>query len=440
MKSLISNLVSVLITLVILSLFCVSCSDETTSAPAHENSGTLDPTFSDDGMQAYHNVSIDYGQALSIAPNNSVYLVGYSSNGVDFDVVSLKYDTIGTLDTSFSTDGVDLYDGGNGGDYGFATALDSAGNLYVAGRSNNAADYDAVILKYGSDGVLDTSFGTNGVQMYDGGIGNDVAYGIAIDSDNNLFLAGSTDNGSDLDVLVQKYDATGTLDTTFGTAGVQTYDGGSGNDGGRSIVLDSSDNVYVTGYSNGGVYNDVLVLKYDATGTLDTTFGTAGVRAYDGGSGGEVGHDIVLDSDDNIYVTGEVYNISSMNIFVLKYDATGTLDTTFGTAGVQTYDGGNADLGYGIALDSRDRAVVVGSSHNGINNDMVVLRYTTSGILDPEFDTDGDSDGVVIIDGAAGTPGSSDSARSVAIDSSGRLLVAGTSTGTGNDAVVVRLK
>ena len=255
-------------------------------------------------------------------------------------------------------------------------------------------DYDMVIWKYDSTGTLDTTFGTNGIVVSDGAAGGtngkDGASAIKLDGSGNVFVAGYSISGAgDYDMVTLKYDSTGSLDTTFGTNGIVVSDGASGvandADDAYMLVLDSSGNIYVTG--NSGVYTGgfdgdrvMVIWKYDSTGTPDSTFDTDGIVVHDGAAGGtdyDTGQDIELDGSGNIYVTG--YSVNSAgdeDMVIWKYDSTGTLDSTFGTGGIVVRDesAGGDDHGYGIDLDGSGNLYVTGYSEQN-NGDMVIWNY-----------------------------------------------------------------
>ena len=321
------------------------------------------------------------------------------------------------------------YDGGNGNDSGNAIAIDSQGRILVAGYSSNGSDIDVLLQRYNTDGTLDTGFGTNGVVTYDGGNGGDHGDAITIDPNGNILVAGYKQQGtSKYSLLVLRYDTTGSLDTTFSSDGVVTY-GGTPSCFGRSVITDIHGQVFVAGSRNGVVSNDILLLKYKSDGTPDTNFGTSGVVTY-GGSGDDEAHSITIDSQGRILVGGYVHN-SDYDMAVLRYTAAGSLDTTFGTTGIVIYNGGDMDYGYSITIDSQGRILVAGYSKNGSNNDMTVLRYTAAGSPDTTFGTSG----VVTYNGSV-----DDKAYSITTDSQTRILVGGkTYNGNDYDVAVLRL-
>ncbi len=427
---------------------------------ANRITGTLDSTFGTGGIVVHAAAAgatngNDVGRKMINDSLGNIYVTGYSLNSAgNNDMVIWKYDSTGSLDASFGTGGIAVSDGAAGGtnrdDVGNGIALDGSGNIYVTGYSvNGAGNNDMVIWKYGSTGSLDASFGTGGIVVINGaagGNGNDQAYGIVLDSSDNIYITGpSVTSAGDYAIVTLKYDSTGSLDASFGTGGIAVSNGAAGGtnnfDESYGITLDSSGNIYVTGYSrNIANNNDMVILKYDSTGSLDASFGTGGIAVSDGAATGttgwELGNEIVLDNSGNIYVTGTGTN-SNNDMVIWKYDSTGSLDSTFGTGGIVVSNGaagGNgADFGYGIKLDSSSNIYVTGYSTNSAGNvDMVIWKYDTKGILYGTFGTGG----IVVSNGAAGGTGH-DVGNGIILDGSGHLYVTGYSPNSANYDMVI---
>ena len=109
----------------------------------------------------------------------------------------------GMLDTSFhSPDGYALWDSEIGNDKGRDIALQHDGKIIVAGYMTNGTDNDLMVIRFNEDGTLDTEFGTNGVYIYDSGNGTDGGYAIALQSDDKILVAGESSDGSDADAIV----------------------------------------------------------------------------------------------------------------------------------------------------------------------------------------------------------------------------------------------
>lgn len=397
--------------------------------------GTLDPNFGTNGVARYDGGGEDRGWSVALQDDGKAIVTGLSFSGAYRDLILLRYDTDGTLDTSFGTGGVARYDGGDD-DVGRSVAFQSDGKSLVTGWSDKmtpGTDDDLLLLRYNIDGTLDTTFGVGGVVRYDNG-NQDWGHDVVTQPDNKIIVVGHSDNGTDRDLILLRYNANGSLDTSFGSGGVARYDGGNFDEG-QSVILQADGKALVCGGSRTGTdenLEDIVLLRFNIDGTLDTTFGTGGVVRYDGG-GYDSGWSVAIQPDDKVLVAGDTTNGTEYDLVLLRYNSNGTLDTTFGTGGVATYNGGgNWDFGNSVVLQPDGKVLVSGNSHNGTNADLVLLRYNTNGMLDTSFGTGG----VVRYDN-----GNIDSGLSVALQSDGKAIVAGWSENeTDFDIVIVRFE
>ena len=211
----------------------------------------------------------DYASGVAIDSNNNVYITGYTNGNLDgpnagqSDVILAKYNSDGTLEWTKQL-------GTSSNDYANGVAIDSNNNVYITGSTTgslggaNAAvgSFDAFLAKYNSNGdvVWTKQLGTTS---------SDQAYGVAIDSNNNVYITGSTYGSlgganaavGSVDAFLAKYNSDGTVEWTK-QLGTSSYDQANG------VAIDSNNNVYITGYtdgsldgSNAGSY-DVFLAKY----------------------------------------------------------------------------------------------------------------------------------------------------------------------------------
>ncbi|VAX30946.1 hypothetical protein MNBD_NITROSPIRAE02-1281, partial [hydrothermal vent metagenome] len=214
-----------------------------------QNNGGDDLTIMQDGSFTFataladgasYNVTVKTQPAgqFCTASNNTGTISGEDVT----DVTVVCYDS-GTLDTTFGTNGVVTYDSGYY-DYGYSVTVDSNRKILVAGTSYNGSDSDTTVWRFNADGTPDTIFGTNGVVTYDSGY-HDYGYSVTVDSNGDILVTGYISNGGDSDMTVWRFNADGTPDTAFGTNGVITYDGGNGDDYGKSVTVDSNKKILV---------------------------------------------------------------------------------------------------------------------------------------------------------------------------------------------------
>ena len=389
----------------------------------------------------------DQGRDISVDDSGNVYVAGYTES-LDFPTASpLQANLAGMQDvfvTKIDATGGNLvystYLGGTGMDgWVCAIAVDAAENAYITGETRSpdfplasplqgthAGHYDAFVAKIDSSGsnlVYSTFFGGNGL---------DVAREIAIDSSGRVYITGWT-NSSDfptasplqaniaggVDAFVTKLDALG-ANIIF-----STYLGGSDNEWGKNIALDTSENIYVAAWGNsidfptvspiqgtnaGGCIEvssppqdcgDASISKIDSSG-LSLVYST-----YLGGSGFDKINDLAIDADNNVYLTGITYsdnfptafpiqnnNAGGRDAFVTKIDASGS------SLAYSTYLGGSSEDGAGgIAVNSAGVAYIVGMTMstdfpsvspiygaNAGGNDAFLAKISDN----LTFDTDGD--------------------------------------------------
>jgi len=338
----------------------------------------------------------------------------------------------GDLDASFGTDGkvATSIGSGSSNDEAFGVALQSDGKIVVAGYSFTGSNEDFSVVRYNANGTLDTSFNVTGkVTTAIGGLG-DVGQGVVVQSDGKIVVAGYSWNGSNEDFAVVRYNANGSLDTSFNGTGKVTTAIGSSADRGQSVVMQSDGKIVVAG-STANSDNHFALVRYNANGTLDTTFnGTGKVSTTLISSEGA--KSVALQSDGKIVVTGSVFNGTDYDFALLRYNANGTLDTSFGgTGSVVTPMGNGADGGNTVAVQSNGKILVAGEAFNGLDDDFALARYNTNGTLDTTFNGTGK---VITPVGV-----SRDIGRSMAVQSDGKIVVAGhASVGNYADFALVR--
>jgi hypothetical protein len=284
------------------------------------------------------------------------------------------------------------YLGGNSTDTGYDIAIDTSGNAYLTGQTNSsnfptASPFQAANGGGGLNDTFVTKMNATGSALiystYLGGSGADGGRSIVIDSSNNAYITGQTSstnfptsapfqaaNGGTSDAFVTKLNAAGSGLT------YSTYLGGSGNDYGLGLAIDSSNNVYLSGQTlstnfptsspfqaaNGGGSGDAFIAKMNTSGSA-LTYST-----YLGGSGDEFGIGIALDSSNNVYLTGNTTSTNFPTASPLQGSTAGLTDTfitKLNAAGsaltYSTYLGGSAqDFGVGIAVDTGGSAYISG--------------------------------------------------------------------------------
>jgi uncharacterized delta-60 repeat protein len=362
--------------------------------------------------------SNDYAYGVATDSSGNVYVAGGTNGGLDgntnagnTDLFVVKYNSSGTKQWTRQL-GSSSRDSANG------VATDSSGNVYVTGMTNggldgckNAGIEDLFVVKYNSSG---TKQWTNQL----GSSSRDSANDVATDSSGNIYVTGTTyweldgnTSAGKADLFVVKYNSSGTWQWTKQN-GTDRYDEA------RGVATDSSGNVYVTGYTEGGLDGntsvgkaDLFVVKYNSSGTKQWT---KQLGTWDS----DFANGVATDSSGNVYVTGSTYrnldgNTSAGNadLFVVKYYDNGTKQWT------KQLGSSSRDYANGIVTDSSGSVYVSGTTYGGLdgntsagNADLFVVKYNSSGTKQWTKQL--------------GTS-STDTANGVATDSSGNVYVAG---------------
>lgn len=227
-----------------------------------------------------------------------------------------------------------------------------------------------------------------------GGANTDVGNGIAVDSSGNIHVVGTTDSAGagNSDILVTKYNDLGAIQW-------QRVLGGASADAGNGIALDSSGNVYITGQtqSQGLGSNDVVIAKYDSSGTIQW-------QRRLGNTTGDIGRGIAVDASGNVFIAGS--ESSQTSVTIAKYDTSGTFQWAR-----KLNNTGGLDDGYGVSLDSSGNAYLVGWSITSA----LIAKYDTSGAIQWQRVLSG---------------GSTNEFRGVDVDSSGNSYVTGLAGGS----------
>ncbi|MEC3918804.1 hypothetical protein [Nocardia sp. CDC160] len=342
------------------------------------------------------------------------------------------------LDSGFGSGGKVTTDLGSRGDRARAVAVQPDGKIVVAGSAQDPTQGDNfAVVRYTPDGQLDTGFGDHGKVSTDFGGKADVANAVAIESDGKIVVAGTSHGTATGDnIALARYTSDGKPDTGFGDGGKVSTDLGTQADHANAVAVQSDGKIVVAGSTRDPAQGDnFVVMRYAPDGKPDTGFGRDGVISTDFGGKADVANAVAVQSDGKIVAAGTSHGTTGGdNIAVSRYTSDGTLDTGFGDGGrVSTDLGSQADHANAVALTSEGRIVIAGSTHDSAQGDnFVLVRYTADGKQDMGF---GDN-------GKASTDfgGKADTASGLAITRDGKLVAAGTSTGTatGDNIAVAR--
>lgn len=413
------------------------------------SAGALDPTFGTGGLVVTDLGSTsDHAYDMVIQSDGKIVTAGdtvRSSTGQDFALV--RYNTNGTLDTSFGINGRAVTDFKGAGDVAKTMAQQSDGKLVVAGYARGASgDLEFALARHNANGTLDTSFGSKGKVITTISRDNDVIEAMAIQADGKIVVAGWTEkflSGGTGNFVVARYNTNGSLDTTFGTGGKVVTDFAGGQDHAEGVAIQTNGKITVVGKAGNSGFG---LAQYNPNGSLDLSFGNQGkvTTAFGNGDNRGWAHDVVIQTDGRIVVAGD-YNYFPPGITsyvlngmaVARYDINGAPDQGFGTSGAVTIAPDGKDLsGQSLAIQANGKILVAGWYYG--YPDFALARL--SGV-DGSVDTTFGTGGLVTTDFGAtfGVTNSSDIANAVAIQADGKVVVAGSFANPSNNNVDIAL-
>ena len=192
-----------------------------------------------------------------------------------------------------------------------------------------------LVVRFNANGTLDTSFGTNGVVTEDLDAFNDSFNSVVVQSDGKILAGGTSsdpNNSSSGRFALARYNANGTPDTSFDGDGKAFTDFDGGASAINSLAL-QSDGKIVAGGNASGFVSDFALARYNTDGTLDTGFGTNGRITTDFAGDADSINSIVVQSDGKILAGGEAQSEDGIAGVLARYNINGTPDTSFGNAG-----------------------------------------------------------------------------------------------------------
>jgi uncharacterized delta-60 repeat protein len=382
-------------------------------ASADASPGDLDPNFGSGGkiVTDFEGATlpvIAYG--LAVQPDGKIVVAGGSGR----DFMLARYNPEGNLDSSFGTGGKVTTEVGQ--DLPFwdhKVRVLPGGRILVMGERIFLGGYSLVC--YNADGSLDTSFGHAGMLVerfldsYDANI--------AVQADGRILLAGGLENGFGF----VRFNPDGTLDATFGTGGKVAIKVPGLNSSASSVTLQSDGRIVAAGSSwkpNQGSSSRITLVRLGSDGSLDPTFGTGGVvrEGLYGDRYEKAGH-VVVALDGRIVVAGQsiTRNLYNPDLTLVRYTADGSLDTSFGDGGKVATDLGGMDLPSELVLQPDGRIVIA------MGEGFELIRYNSDGSLDLSFG----SNGVVSTDFIEGDPQVQAEVTALALAGEDRLVAAG---------------
>ncbi len=361
------------------------------SSTLKAQSNSLDTDFGINGV-ATAPVGGDYNNitTMAIQKDGKIVVAGerYLNAGPTYEFRVVRYNTNGTLDTTFGTNGIVSQPSICDTSVVYAMAIQSDGKIVVSGNYGYGNIY-IITIRYKSNGALDSTFGKYGTVITRIGYTSGYATGLAIQTDEKLIVAGYADKVGIVEdyYVVVRYNTNGTLDSTYGKNGIATTPGNE-----CVMAKQADDKVVVAGqlWFTEPINDTIRIARFTNNGKLDTTFGTSGIvnTFLDYGLNGL--NAMAIQKDGKIVINVNTDKNSVFSFIVVRYNIDGTLDNTFGTNGVVVGPHDKGDITANtIAIQSSDKIVIAGYSDGESGTTFAVLRYNTNGTLDSTFGLNG---------------------------------------------------
>ena len=349
----------------------------------------LDPTFDTDGK-----VTTEFGgddTGMAVQPDGKIVMVGGSTS----DFVLARYNVNGSLDTTFGTNGFVTHSmlTGASEEIARAVAIQSDGKIVVAGHTGQFGRpgrpagnrFDHAIVRYNANGSVDTTFGKGGVAS--SLIGR--IFAMALQPDGGIIVVGDAPQPEDM--MVARYNANGNLDLNFGLGGFRLFDFTLGAELAESVAVQSNGAIVLSGpHTRAGETEreqHTAVVRLDSGGDPDASFGTAGVQLM---FNTRVSDGVAVQSDGRIVLVGDIDSATpnTPKFSTMRLNVNGTLDDSFGTDGrVVTALTERGDQAKAVALQADGKIVVAGRSNNQVNPNFAAIRYNADGTPDASFGT-----------------------------------------------------
>jgi uncharacterized delta-60 repeat protein len=365
---------------------------------SYSQDGALDQSFGSGGIVISPITNGDSYHDVVVQDDNKIIAVGMS---FDAGFVSranvFRFLPDGSLDEGFADNGIFTFELNYEANI-YSCAINSEGKIILAGSTTDYVNYKFLVIQLNADGSLDSSFGDNGVVVYNAcpleGYYENLGNAVAIDAEDKILVSG---NSFDVNYIrrpvVLRFMTTGEIDPSFGNNGVATIPVGEGACSYDCLAIQPDGKIIAGGnYGNTLLWYVLLLTRFNSDGSIDTTFGEDGSVKYSYGDVDDEAFDLGLTSDGSIVVAGftatQTYNFSTL---VMQFTSDGTLDTNFGSDGIIEFDQGNYDVADALSILPDGKIVVAGTSGEGPPNsyDMAIWKYNPDGSPDLSFDGDG---------------------------------------------------
>lgn len=403
-------LTSALVPLAVLILVSTVLSARALALP-----GRLDPYFNAGGKQISF-IHGGTGYAVAIDGRGRIVVAGYTMTR-NTDVALARFLSNGRPDPDFGGgDGRVSADLG-GTDYAFDVAIQPNGRIVVAGERDLTNHSQFAVARFGTGGLLDPSFSGDGKAFVDFGTTFQGANALALGPRGTIVIGGFTSNGSTGRWAMARLLSDGKLDPAFGNGGKVSTNTSATDEQIEDLIVMPRGAIVAAGYAEVSLVPTFAVALYGSGGRLNPRFGTGGKSFVDVSRGSDIAYGIAQRPTGGFIVVGYAGHAGASDWGMVALTAQGHLDGSFMDGGrVITGFGPAFEYAYGVAIQPNGRIVVVGRASRA-NADFCVIRYGPGGRTDLAFGSRGKAFTDFSHD--------QDTARGVALQTNGKIVVAG---------------
>lgn len=356
----------------------------------HAQPGTLDVSFDGDGVVTTHvsGYSQASGDALVIQADGKIVTGGPMSSGGSLRYVIARYNTDGSLDNTFGSNGIVNGSWLTRNNIINCLALQPDGKILASGYYVHTNQQKFLLLvRLNTDGSIDNSMNFIGYYTVQLTNYNLEGNAMAVQPNGKIILAGEAKLGNHITTFMHRTYDYGFTDNGFGNNGIDTVNFGGDDNRWEAIALQDDGKIVVAGNGHSGWDTDLAIARYDTSGMPDPTFGTNGkvLMHY---SIAETIRDIALQPDGKILACGYIV---PGGYFVLRLNADGSLDNTFDSDGILQGNDVNS-VANAVAYQDDGSIVIAGATFangGGTESDIFLRRYFFDGTVDSNFGTNG---------------------------------------------------
>ncbi len=352
-----------------------------------QKDGKLDKSFGDKGIvitDLYHDN--DYCKSMAIQKDGKIILAGFTDNGTNEDFALCRFHPDGALDTLFGTKGKIITPVGHDYDLAYAVKIQSSGKIIAAGYTGDEKHEDFVLVRYNSDGKIDSSFGNKGIVITSIGKISDNLFALEVLPDDKIIAAGNTNNGTMSGFVLVKYQQNGQTDMQFGTDGIVITYFDNAEATADALVLQKDGKIILGGSVRKNIYSDFALVRYLPNGLTDTTFGKNGTVLTSISKNNDNVTSLLIQPDGKIIAGGNTFFNNKNDFAAVRYLPDGAVDTTFGNKGIVINDEDGANEFSSISLLQEDgKILLIGNTTSDSITNIKIIRYTSRGKPDKTF-------------------------------------------------------